>query len=140
MFEKNVGRKNMKVVDRLNFSNREALPKIILNISDNYTGPGIALNTRLSIVSLIISRYYIMIIIAQTTQTHCISLRFLGVRNRSPCRGLHRRVHTFTTSKLPPYERHTHYSRKAVSRHGKPVNRITHRQLRLQSPDSIVQF
>lgn len=33
MFEKNVGRKNMKVVDRLNFSNREALPKIILNIS-----------------------------------------------------------------------------------------------------------
>ena len=32
MFEKNVGRKNMKVVDRLNFSNREALPKIILNI------------------------------------------------------------------------------------------------------------
>ena len=66
MFEKNVGRKNMKVVDRLNFSNREALPKIILNISDNY-GPGIALNTRLSIILLIISRYYIMIIIAQTT-------------------------------------------------------------------------
>ena len=68
MFEKNVGRKNMKVVDRPNFSNREALPKIILNISDNYTGPGIALNTRLSIILLIISRYYIMIIIiAQTT-------------------------------------------------------------------------
>lgn len=67
MFKKNVGRKNMKVVDRLNFSNREALPKIILNISDNYTGPGIALNTRLSIILLIISRYYIMIIIAQTT-------------------------------------------------------------------------
>ena len=30
MFEKSVGRKNMKVVDR---PNREALPKIILNIS-----------------------------------------------------------------------------------------------------------
>ena len=66
MFEKNVGRKNMKVVDRLNFSNREALPKIILNIS---VGPGIALNTRLSIISLIISKYYIITMLSSADKT-----------------------------------------------------------------------
>ena len=70
MFEKNVGRKNMKSCRSTKFlksgSFAEDNPEYFCDFN-NYTGPGIALNTRLSIILLIISRYYIMIIIAQTT-------------------------------------------------------------------------